>query len=151
MLFIIIIPYNCDHSYTLPEKLKKFVKDSNNCKVRIVFSSFKIINYFSLKTITPKYLLSNVVYTFTCQNYSGISYIGETKRHFMTRVKENLEINKTTKSEVKTLIKSCFYSREHAKFDSFQVIIHLFMRRHNPKLNKKLFQKGNLFTLKIFA
>ena len=162
--FVLIrIPYIGDHSYTLSKKLKKFVEDSNNCKVRIVFSSFKIRNYFSLKTITPKYLLSNVVYKFTCQNDSGISYIGETKRHFMTRVKEHLDINKTTKSEVKTHIKSCLYCREHAKCDSFQVIkkcqnnfnalVHeaLLIRRHNPKLNKQLFQKGSLFTLKIFA
>ena len=65
--------------------------------------------------------------------------------------------------EVKTHIKSCLYCREHAKCDSFQVIkkcqnnfnalVHeaLLIRRHNPKLNKQLFQKGSLFTLKIFA
>ena len=81
------------------KKLRKFVEESNNCKVRIVVSSLRIRIYFSLKTINPKYLLSNAVYKFKCQNDSGISYIGETKRHLMTRVKEHLEINKTTKSE----------------------------------------------------
>ena len=46
----------------------------------------------------------------------------KTKRHLMTRVKEHLEINKTTKSEVETHITNFLYCREHAKFDSFQVI-----------------------------
>ena len=162
--FILIkIPYIGDYSYTLAKKLTKLFEESNNCNVRIIFSSFKIRNYFSLKSKTPKYLLSNVVYKFTCQDDPEVSYIGETKRHFITRMKEHLDIKKSSKSEVKTHINSCNHCRRHASFDSFEVIkkcqnnfsalIHeaLIIRHMDPTLNKKLYQKGSSFTLKIFA
>ena len=161
---LIKIPYIGDHSYNLSKKLRKLFEDSHDCKVRIIFTSFKIRNYFSLKSKTPKYLLSNVVYKFTCQNDSGVSYIGETKRHLITRMKEHLSLkNSYQNSEVKSHIKNCVHCHDHVKFDSFRVIkrchnsfnllIHeaLLIRRHNPSLNKQLFSKGSLFTLKIFA
>ena len=50
---------------------------------------FKVGNMFSIKSISPKYLKSGVVYHFTCAGCND-SYVGETFRHFDTRVKEHL-------------------------------------------------------------
>ena len=93
-------------------------------------------------------MLSNVVYKFTCQDDPEVSYIGETKRHLITRMKEHLDIKKSSKSEVKTHINSCNNCRRHAAYDSFEVIkkcqnnfsplIHeaLIIRHKDPTLNK---------------
>ena len=106
-------------------------------------------------------MLSNVVYKFTCQDDPEVSYIGETKRHFITRMKVYLDIKKSSKSKVKTHI-NCYHCRKHASYDSFEVIkkcqnyfstlIHetLIIRHKDPLLNKQLFQKGCSFTLQIF-
>ena len=161
--FIIIkIPFIGDYSYQLSKKLKKLIEDSNNCNVRIVFTSFKIRNYFSLKAKTPKHLLSNVVYKFSCQNDSELSYIGETKRHLVIRAGEHLDLENSNKNtEVKTHIKGCIYCKNHVNVDSFEVIkkcfnnfdtlIHeaLIIRKNDPKLNKQLYNKGTSFTLKL--
>ena len=163
--FVVIkIPFIGDHSYNLSKKLKKLIEDANVCKVRIVFTSFKLRNYFSLKAKTPKHLLSNVVYKFTCQNDSELTYIGETKRHLSTRVKEHLSLNNPYQnSEVKSHIKNCSQCISLASFNSFQIIKKcsdnfnsiineaLLIRRHNPQLNKQMFTKGTSFTLKVFA
>ena len=108
-------------------------------------------------------MLSNVVYKFTCQDDLGVSYIGDTKRHFITRMKEHLDLKKSSKSEVKTHISSCNHCRRNVTYDSFEVIkkcqnnfstlIHeaLIIRHKDPSLNKHLYQKGSSFTFKIFA
>ena len=163
--FIIIkIPFIGDYSYQLSKKLKKLIEDCNDCNVRIVFTSFKIRNYFSLKSKTPKHLLSNVIYKFSCQNDSELSYIGETKRHLVIRAEEHLDLDNSNKnSEIKTHIKGCRYCKDCVNVDSFEIVkkcfnsfdalIHeaLIIRKNDPKLNKQLYNKGSSFTLKIFA
>ena len=60
-----------------------------------------------LKAKTPKHLSSNVVYKFTCQSDSELIYIGETKRHLSTHVREHLSLsNSYQNSEVKNHIKN---------------------------------------------
>ena len=78
-------------------------------------------------------------------------------------MKEHLDIKKSSKSEVKTHINSCYHCRSNATYNSFEVIkkcqnnfstlIHeaLIIRHKDPTLNKQLYQKGSSFTLKIFA
>ena len=63
-----------------------FCKDID---IRIVFSSFKIKNFFSFKDPIADVLKSLVVYQFTCAR-SNSCYIGEASRHSATRVKEHL-------------------------------------------------------------
>ena len=50
---------------------------------------FKIGTMFSLKARTPEHLRSSVVYHFVCAACND-SYVGETIRHFDTRVNEHL-------------------------------------------------------------
>ena len=80
--------------------------------------------HFSNEAKTPKHLLSNVVYKFTCQNYFELTYIGETKRHLLTRVKEHLSLsNSYQNSEVKTHIENC------SQCISMAVLIHFKLLR----------------------
>ena len=61
-----------------------------------------------MKCRTPKQLLSNIVYQFKCQHDAEVSYIGETKRHSITRVKEHLVVNNSSmKSENKSHVLNC--------------------------------------------
>ena len=50
------------------------------------FSPLKLGSFFRCKEILPKSFQSYVVYQFTCKAF----YIGETKRHLRTRIKEHL-------------------------------------------------------------
>ena len=56
----------------------------------LVFNSYKVRNYFSYKDPIPNDLKSLIVYKFTCANCSS-SYIGETCRHFKTRIEEHIK------------------------------------------------------------
>ena len=88
--------------------MKKLLESVTKKTVRIIYTSFKMKNYFSLKCKTPKQLLSNVVYQFKCQRDAEVSYIGETKRHLITRAKEHLAVyNSNMKSEVKFHVLNC--------------------------------------------
>ena len=106
------LPYIGNLSHLIKNKLSKlseeFCKESFN--IKLVFSSFKNKNYFSYKYPIPDDLKSFVVYKFTCASFSS-SYIGETCRHFKTRIEEH--IKKDTKSHIFTHLHStaiCFGS-----------------------------------------
>ena len=64
--------------------------------VRIVYTSFMIKKYFSLICKTARQQLSNAIHQSKCQRDAEVSYIGETKRRLMTRVKEHLAINNSS-------------------------------------------------------
>ena len=65
--------------------VNKYCKDLN---VKIIFSPFKLSTMFISKDFVPDSLKSRVVYQFTCAS-CGARYIGETNRHFNTRVNEH--------------------------------------------------------------
>ena len=67
-------------------------KDLN---IKIVFTSFIIKYLFSFKDRTPDALKSLVVYQFTCAGCNS-RYIGETSRHFSTRIKEHTMSDKNS-------------------------------------------------------
>ena len=76
------------------ELCKRFCKNTN---VKIVFSPFKLQDLFSSKDCLPVGLKSFVVYKFTCAGCQSC-YIGETKHHLPTRIKEHLQTD--TKSHI---------------------------------------------------
>jgi len=82
------IPYIGHASLVYKKKLVKVFK-SIGIEIRVVFKSFKVKNYFSLKEVTPMNLKSNVVYQFFGSCDKSISYIGKTKRHFFIRFMEH--------------------------------------------------------------
>ena len=71
---------------------KKFCK--TKC-IQLVFVPFKIGNLFSVKDKIPMSLRTFVVYKFTCAGCQSC-YIGETKHHLTTRIKEHLESDKNS-------------------------------------------------------
>ena len=73
--------------------INKYCKDLN---VKVIFSPFKLSTMFSRKDFIPASLKSRVVYQFTCAS-CGACYIGETNRHFHTRVNEHLFRDKNSR------------------------------------------------------
>ena len=79
-------------SHNIENKLFKLCKEyyKENVNIKLLFSSFKIKNYFSYKDPIPDNMKSFLVYKFTCASWSS-SYIGETCRHFKTRLEEHIK------------------------------------------------------------
>ena len=101
-----------------------------NFNIKLVFNSFKIKSYFSYKDSIPDDLKSFLVYKFTCASCSS-SYIGETCRHFKTRIEEH--IKKDNKSHIFKHLHStttCFASYN---FLSCKII-----DKANPKFDSKI-------------
>ena len=93
------LPYIGNLSDHIKKKLSKLCKEfcKENFNIKLLFNSFKIKNYFSYKDPIPDDLKSFLVYKFTCASCSS-SYIGETCRHFKTRIEEH--IKKDNKSHI---------------------------------------------------
>ena len=72
----------------LRQLLKHFCETYLN--IKLVFTTLKIKNMFSFKDRSPDALKSMVVYQFTCAGCNSC-YIGETSRHFSTRIIEHNE------------------------------------------------------------
>ena len=125
-----------------------------------VFKSFKVRQYFSLKSKTPFALLANVVYRFECSRDVSTSYIGKTKRHLAIRVDEHL-VSKKGQTAVHKHRQSC-ETCKHADIQNFSVIASgnsdleikvkeaLLIKCDKPELNKQLFQNGSSFLLNVF-
>ena len=76
--YVISIPYVGYASDNLKKRITKWSKELN-INTKVVFRSFRIGSYFSLKSATPKGLKANVVYEFQCSCDESMSYIGKTK------------------------------------------------------------------------
>ena len=78
-------------------KLRQLLK--HYCKadldIKLVFSTFKLRNMFSMKDSVPQGLHSRVVYKFSCAGCNA-SYIGETTRHLRTHAREHLLSDKSS-------------------------------------------------------
>ena len=110
------LPYIGNLSHHIKIKLSKLCKEfcKENFNIKLVFNSFKIKSYFSYKDPIPNDLKSSLVYKFTCAKCSS-SYIGETCRHFKTRIEEH--IKKYSKSHI---FKYLYYTTTY--FDSYKSV-----------------------------
>ena len=146
------------------KNLSKLISELSNVKIVPIYKTFKVGNYFQLKSRTPLPLLSNVVYCFTCPCDTDLTYIGMSARHLVVRAKEHVSLeNKSRKSAVKDHISCCVVcaNADHL-LNSFTVVrkcaseydtkIHevLLIKRQKPKLNRQFFGNGSSFFLKIF-
>ena len=86
------LPYIDNLSHHIKNKLLKLFKEfcKEIFKITFVFTSFKNKNYFSYKDLILDGLKSFLVYKLTCAGCSS-SYIGETSRHFKTRIEEHMK------------------------------------------------------------
>ena len=93
------LTYISNLSHHIKIKLSKLCKEfcKENFNIKLVFSSFKVKNYFSYKDPIPHDLKSFLVYQFTCAACSS-SFIGKTCHRFKTRIEEH--IKKDNKSHI---------------------------------------------------
>ena len=115
------LPYICNLSRHIKIFFSKLCKEfcKENVNIKLVFNSFKIKNYFSYKDPIPNDLKSFLVYKFTCASCSS-SYIGETCRHFKTRIEKH--IKKDNKSRIFKHIHSTATCFDSYNFLSFKII-----------------------------
>ena len=88
--FFFKIPYVGHFSVTAQRSIRKLA--NRLCKpidLRLVFTTFKVRNLFNLKDAVPEGLRTRVVYKFSCASCNAC-YVGETSRHFSTRVRDHL-------------------------------------------------------------
>ena len=85
------------------------------------FHRLKLRSFISYKDAPPKSLQSYVVYQFTCAGCKA-RYIGETKRHLNTRIKEQL--GKDKKSHIYSHLQEHPQCQEKVNFDCFEIIDH---------------------------
>ena len=76
-----MIPYVGKPSLIIKQKMSELVKEMYDVKLKCVFTSFKVNDYFTLKCRSSPFLVSDVVYKFTCQCDTDKFYLGETDRH----------------------------------------------------------------------
>ena len=112
----------------------------------------------SINTLHNFFLITNHVYKFQCLRDSNKAYIGKTKRHLTTRVKEHYQ----GPSAIQNHLDSCNACKEQFSCQSFVVIDSgqtdfditikeaLHIKHHRPWLNKQLHSQGSSFVLNIF-
>ncbi|MCG8430365.1 MAG: hypothetical protein MJA29_04255, partial [Candidatus Omnitrophica bacterium] len=155
---LFFIPYIGLPSVTYGKKVRQIFKRYFSIDVRIVFTTCKVKDYFSLKCRTPFNLKAKVIYKFTCLRDADISYIGKTKRHLALRMKEHRDTSASAVGQHLQTCQACqtgfnsgFSVIDTCRSDYECVIkeaIHI--RTSEPKLNKQLFASGSFFTLNVF-
>ena len=161
--YTLVIPFFGHPSTRLAFDLKKLFKKVDNFNIRFSYDTFKVGQYFQLKSRVPRSLCSNVVYKFVCPCDADISYIGMTSRHLSTRVSEHLSFGSSTLSAIKEHIMDCTTCSNSTQLSkSFEVLRQcrtefetkiyeaLFIKKFKPKLNKQVHASGMSVTLKIF-
>ena len=84
------LPYIGQYSNTAQKKIQNLVKTfCKSIDVTVVLTPFKISSKLSYKCPSPFHLQSFIVYKFVCVNCKAC-YVGETTRHFSTRINEHL-------------------------------------------------------------
>ena len=81
----------------------------------LVFTSFKISNYFSVKDVTPYFLKSFLV----CARCKSC-YFGETCRHFIIRIDEHIKKDKKTHVFEPLLVHSLQFNIQIKRFKIFK-------------------------------
>ena len=97
----IIIPYIGKDLYRFAKQISALISNPFNPKVLLIFKTFKVKNYFLLKSRTPKALCSNVIYQFTGLCDTNMTYFGMSSRYLIKRVREHLNFKSIQKSAIK--------------------------------------------------
>ena len=126
------LPYIGNLLHHIKNKLLKLCKEfcKEDLNIKLVFNSFKINNYLSFKDPIPNDLKSFLVYKFICASCSS-SYIGETSRHFKTRIEEH--IKKDSKFHIFKHLHSTAIC-----FDSYNSLCFKIIDKANSKFDLKI-------------
>ena len=150
-------------SYHFANRLSALIKNKYNLKISPINKTFKVVNYFQLKSKTPVALYSNVVYKFSCSCDTNKTYIVMSSRYLISRVREHLNFKNLQDSVIKDhilLCRKCSNNRFNEnnfiiirKYKSeFSSKIHeaLLVKKLSPKLNRQMFANGASYLLNIF-
>ena len=125
----IIVDFWGRASYKFKNQLLNLMKEYYpTTDVRVIFKASRTVgSFFSFKDKIPSNLQSGVVYHYSCGCCSA-SYIGQTSRHFQTRIYEHLGISPRTNK----VLESPKYSaiREHVQQCNSRVDINDFHILH---------------------
>ena len=115
------VPYLGQFSRKFAKKLSALMEKKFAVKINIVFQTFKVGSYFSLKSATPYFYRSNVVYLFKCLRdvNSPASYVGQTTRHLAVRIDEHFSPKKGKDSAVLKHISACHQCQHCNPRDTF--------------------------------
>ena len=83
------IQYNNSNEKEVYQRVHQINKKLVKTRIRIVFTTCKTSSWFPNKDRIPCHLASSVVYKYTCE-HCLMCYIGETRRHLKTRIREHL-------------------------------------------------------------
>lgn len=155
---IICLPYVGHPSLHFKKRLVSIYR-SVGINVRVVFKSFRVGRYFSLKSPTPFALKAKVIYKFTGSCDRNISYIGKTKRHLAIRAEEHFSkrsaildhLNTCQKCKNSVSVEKNFsiLTTAQNEFD-LSVKEALKIKQNRPVLNRQLANDGSSYLLKIF-
>ena len=107
------LPYLGRFSTIAQSKIRRLVnRYCHDLDIKLVFTTFKLRNLFSVKDSVSRELRSRVIYKFTCACCNAC-YIGETGRHFSTRVREHLSSDKSS---------HIFNCRQSCSADCFEIL-----------------------------
>ena len=153
--YTVIIPFIGHPSITFKKSSTKNLKSINK-KCCTIFKTFKVQNYFSLKDEIPLALQPNVAYLFQSSCDKNQTYIGKTKRHLATRVREHFSGNSAIFEHISssnacnhsTIEKCHIWSHGNNDFNN-KVKETLNIKKQKPLLNKHLHQHGASFLLNV--
>lgn len=156
---LLCIPYVGGASVGLASRLRRLLRPFCLGE-RIVFTTTKLRNTFSLKCATPSRLQSRVVYKFTCPVDPDTTYVGKTRRHLQVRAKEHFtsassavyqHISSCNSCQQQQDRTSCFTILATASNDhKLNVKEALFIKQLKPPLNLQLFKQGSSITTHIY-
>ena len=154
---VITLPYTGYPSINFRKRLLSIFR-SVEVDVKVVFKSFRVGRYFSLKSATPVALKAKVIYKFQSSCDRNLSYIGKTKRHLAVRVHEHF----SDRSAILDHLNNCPTCKNSASLENFSVLTTadsdyllkikeaILIKDQQPSLNKQLAQHGSFFFLNIF-
>ena len=117
-LFAVHLIDKCVHRYYVA--LRRLVnRYCNDLDIKLLLTTFKLRNLFSVKDSVPRELRSCVVYKFTCACCNAC-YIGKTSRHFSTCVHEHPSSDKS--SHIFKHLLSSERCRQSCSTDCFKIL-----------------------------
>ena len=160
---VLRLPFLGRCSSKLGMTLRNLLSAKFDVRLRVVYNSFKVGQYFILKDRTPWPLTSNVVYKFQCPGDRAVSYIGMTTRQLVERVVEHFDPKR--QSAVQDHVancKNCSDSREPLSMFSIlqqcrsnrdtAITEAILIYKYNPVLNKQLGKyRGCSFNVNVFS
>ena len=151
------LPYFGAISEKLKQQMLRFARQYS-LDIRVLFKPYKISNYFSLKTPVPQAIRSGVIYNFSCLVDPSLCYVGRTKRHLCSRVREHRDPTKN--SAISNHLLDCINCtcnlqnftilRSTSNFSELPIYEALLIKKLRPQLNRNLLNNGASFYLNLF-